>query len=80
VVGGIAFFVAMHAIWQMWTTTDMLAAVKWGVASVLLCQFTVLAKSYMGSHMETNRMVLEIKRVELQLALFRDGESERSGG
>ena len=80
VVGGVAFFVAMYAIWQMWTTTDMLAAVKWGMASVLLFQFTVLAKTYMGTHMETNRMLLEIKRVELQVAMLRDGESKQRSG
>ena len=58
VVGGVAFVVAVYAIWQMSVATDVLAAVKWGMASVLLFQFTVLAKTYMGSHMETARMRL----------------------
>ncbi len=73
VVGAVAFIVAMYAIWQMWATTDVLATVKWGVLAVLLFQFTVLAKTFMGSHMEANRMLREIKRVELQIAMLRDG-------
>ena len=80
VVGGVAFVIAVYAIWQMSVATDVLAAVKWGMASVLLFQFTVLAKTYMGTHMETNRMLLEIKRVELQVAMLRDGESEHRRG
>ena len=35
VVGGVAFVVAVYAIWQMSVATDVLAAVKWGMASVL---------------------------------------------
>lgn len=77
VIGGIAFVTAMYAIWQMWVTTDVLAAVKWGMLSVLLFQFTVLSKTFMGSHMETNRMIREIKRVELQVAMSRDSTNTR---
>lgn len=35
-----------------------------------------LCKSYMGSHLEANRMLRELKRLELQVAMLR---TERSG-
>ena len=70
---GIAFVAGLYAIWKMFGTTDALVAVKWGVGSMLLFQVTTLCKTFMGNHLETNRMLREIKRLELQVALLRDG-------
>lgn len=70
---GVAFVAALYAIWKMFGTTDALVAVKWGVGSLVLFQVTTLCKTFMGSHLETNRMLREIKRMELQVALLRDG-------
>ncbi len=70
---GAAFVAALYAIWKMFGTTEALVAVKWGVGSLVLFQVTTLCKTFMGSHLETNRMLREIKRVELQVALLRDG-------
>ena len=61
----------MYALWRMSTTTDVLAAVRWGVAATVLVQSTLLAKGYLGLRMESNRLLREIKRVELQVALAR---------
>lgn len=71
VVGIACFAVAMYALWRMSTTTDVLAAVRWGVAATVLVQSTLLAKGYLGLRMESNRLLREIKRVELQVALAR---------
>jgi hypothetical protein len=54
---------------------EALAAVKWGVAALALFQVTMLCKTFMGSHLEANRMLREIKRVELQVALLREGSA-----
>lgn len=75
VVGFAAFVGAAYALWQMVATADVLSAVKWGVGALLLFQFTTLAKGFMGSHMEANRMLRELKRVEVQVSLLRDGGS-----
>ncbi|HUR39781.1 MAG TPA: DUF6768 family protein [Verrucomicrobiae bacterium] len=32
---------------------------------------SVVTKSYMGSHMKANRLMRELKRVELQVAMLR---------
>lgn len=74
VAGAIAFVIGAYALWQMVNTTDLLAAVKWGVGSLFLFQITTLTKSFLGSHMESNRMLRELKRVELQVSLLRAGK------
>jgi hypothetical protein len=74
VMGGVAFVAGLWALWQMSQSAEVLSAVKWGVGGLFLFQFTLVSKSFMGTHMETNRMLRELKRVELQLALLRDGQ------
>lgn len=71
VAGAVAFVMGAYAFWQMVTTTDLAEAVKWGVGALLLFQMTTLTKSFMGSHMQANRMLRELKRLELQVALLR---------
>lgn len=63
---------AAYAFWRMTTAADATAAVQWGVGALVLFQMTALAKSYMGSHMEANRMLRELKRLELQISMLRD--------
>ncbi|MDZ4812324.1 MAG: DUF6768 family protein, partial [Pseudomonadota bacterium] len=72
-VAGLAFVAGIYAIWKMSGTSEALVAVKWGVGSLLLFQVTVLCKTFMGNHLEANRILREIKRLELQVALLRDG-------
>lgn len=72
VASAVAFFTGVYAIWRMAGTADVLAAVKWGVASLFLFQITMMCKSFMGNRMEANRLLREIKRVELQVSLLRD--------
>lgn len=71
VAGGVAFAIGAYALWQMVTTPDLLSAVKWGVGSLFLFQITTLTKGFLGGHMESNRLLRELKRVELQLSLLR---------
>lgn len=77
IVSGLAFFGSAYTFWRMFETVDSLSAVKWGVAAVLLLQMTTLCKSFMGGRMESNRMIREIKRAELQIALLRADMSAR---
>lgn len=68
-----AFAAGVYALWQLTSATDAVVAVKWGVASVCLFQVTIMCKSFMGNRMEANRLLREVKRVELQVSLLRDG-------
>ncbi len=71
VAGIVAFLGGAYTFWQMIGAPDPLSAVKWGVGTVLLFQMTVLTKTFMGSHMEVNRTLRELKRLELQVSLLR---------
>jgi len=72
VASGAAAIAGMYAIWRLSGTTDALVAVKWGVGALFLFQVTTLCKTFMGSRMESNRLLREIKRLELQVAMLRD--------
>lgn len=75
VAGGIAFVAGLYALWQMFGAVDALTAIKWGIASLFLFQVTTLCKTFMGNHMEANRTLREIKRLELQVSLLRSDSS-----
>lgn len=68
----LAFAAGVYALWQLSGATDAVVAVKWGVAAVCLFQVTTMCKSFMGTRMEANRLLREVKRVELQVSLLRD--------
>ncbi len=72
VAAGVAFLAGAYGVWRMFGTTDTLVAVKWGVVSLSLFQVTTMCKTFMGSHLEANRLLRELKRVELQVSLLRD--------
>ena len=75
VAGGAAFLAGAYAIWQMFATADALIAVRWGVGALFLFQITTLCKTFMGNQMQTNRMLRELKRLELQVSLLRDSNA-----
>ncbi len=68
----LAFAGGVYALWQLSGATDAVAAVKWGVASLFLFQVTTMCKGFMGNRMEANRLLRELKRMELQVSLLRD--------
>lgn len=69
-MGMAAFGFAMYALWQTWQVEDPLTAIRWGVLTILSFQGTVIMKLFLGSHLEANRMLREIKRVELHVAVL----------
>jgi hypothetical protein len=71
VVATAAFIGAVYALTRMYAAVDALDAVRYGVLGLFLFQFTVLGKQFMGSHLESNRMMRELKRLELQISLLR---------
>lgn len=77
-VSALAAFIGMiYALVQAWSVTDAVEVVRWGIAAVMLMQVTSMLKLFMGDHLEANRALREIKRIELQVALLR---AERSVG
>ena len=72
VASGVAAIAALYAIWRMVGSSEVLMAVKWGVGALALFQVTTLCKTFMANRMESNRLLRELKRVELQVAMLRD--------
>ena len=70
-----AFFGFGYALWLTWQAADPTTAIRWGVLATVLFQYTAMIKAFLGSHMEANRTLREIKRVELQVALLRAGDA-----
>ena len=71
-LAGLASFIGFGwSLWLCWTASDPLLAVRWGVVAIVLFQFSAMAKAFLGSHLEANRMLRELKRIELQVALQR---------
>lgn len=68
----VAFFGGAYAMWQMFDTADVLVAVKWGALALFLFQVTTMCKIFMGTRLEANRLLREIKRMELQVSLLGD--------
>lgn len=54
--------------WHFFTATDALAAVKWGSGAVLSVIVIGMMKLYLFQQMQTDRVIRELKRVELMLA------------
>jgi hypothetical protein len=61
------FLGALYAGWTVFTTSDLMAAVKWGVLTVVLVQLTTFLRGFMGSHLEANRVLRELRRLDLRL-------------
>jgi hypothetical protein len=75
IAGGVAFFAGLYALWQMSGSSDVLVAVKWGIGALFLFQITVIGKILSMSRLESNRLLREVKRIELQVSLL----GERTG-
>ncbi len=69
----LAFAGAIVAAWQLWQAIDAVAAVRWAVVTLALLLVTVQLKLVLGQRLESDRVRREIKRLELQVALLRDG-------
>lgn len=64
----------------MMAAADALSAVKWGVGAVLLFQVTTMTKTFLGNHLQANRMLRELKRLELQVSLLRGERAATATG
>ena len=66
-----ASVLSFYAFWQVYVSADALTAVRWATLGLVLVQIVMMGKGFMAQHLETGRMLREIKRVELQLSLLR---------
>jgi len=58
---------AIWAIWQAMTAAAVIEAVRWGIGAIIGVQLVTFLRGFMGDHFEANRVLREIKRIELRL-------------
>jgi hypothetical protein len=66
-----AFLAALWAGWRFFAATDVLTALHWGVSAATLLIVALQIKFAMVPVMQANRVIREIKRLELRLAQLR---------
>ena len=67
--------IAIWSGWHLFQATDPVTAIRWGVVCVVSLNVGILMKGGMGVQMQNNRILRELKRVELQLARAQAKES-----
>lgn len=70
------FVAALYCLWHVFTGDELLSALRWGVGAVILVQLSTLLRGFMGMQFEANRVLREVKRLELRLVRMegRSGE------
>ena len=64
-----ALFVAgAWAAWMFFLAADPLAAIRWGLPAAVLLLMALIIKLSLWPTIQTNRVIRELKRLELQLA------------
>lgn len=67
IIGLVLFVAAVYALYQVFTADELIHALRWGVGAIVLVQLSVFLRSFMGMHFEANRVLREVKRLELRL-------------
>jgi hypothetical protein len=63
------FFVAgVWAAWNFFQADDALTALRWGLPAAVLLLTGLIIKMALWPTLQTNRIIRELKRVELQIA------------
>lgn len=68
------FAAAIYAVVQVFSNGDLMTVLRWGIVTVILVQLSTFLRSFMGMHFEANRVLREIKRLELRVVRM---ESDR---
>ena len=64
----VLFIAGVWAVWNFFEATDPVTQLRWGLPAMLLLIFAGMLKMALIPRLESNRVLREIKRVELQLA------------
>lgn len=64
-VQAVMFIAGLWAGWQFFQAQDMLAALHWGLPSAVLLVMSLMIKLALWPVMQTNRLLVALKRLEL---------------
>lgn len=65
------FLAGVYCAWRFFEAGDVQSQLRWGLPSAVLLIVGSILKQAMWPVIQTNRLMREIKRLELQLALLR---------
>ena len=68
VVQGVAFIAGAWAAWNVFQATDAVIQLRWGLPAAVLLLMATMLKMSLVPRMETNLVIRELKRIELQIA------------
>ena len=68
VVQGVAFIAGAYAAWRFFEAGDVANQLRWGLPSMTLLLMSALLKTMMWPAVHADRVIRELKRLELQLA------------
>lgn len=68
VVQAALFIAGVWASWNFFEAGDALTAMRWGFPAAVLLLMALIIKLSIWPTMQTNRVIRELKRIELQIA------------
>lgn len=69
----VLFIAGVWAAWRFFEAVDPADQLRWGLPALLLLIFAGMLKMSLVPRMESNRLLRELKRLELQIARGRRG-------
>ena len=75
VVQGVTFLAGAYAAWMFFEAGDAVTQLRWGLPSAVLLILSTMIKMAMWPNIHADRLMRELKRIELQLARARPGGS-----
>ena len=72
IVSIVLFAGAVYSAWNFFAAPEAAEAVQWGAAAWFLMTMVAFMKVWFWMRMESNRVIREVKRVELQLARLQE--------
>jgi len=67
-VQGLAFVGGAWSAWKFFSADDVLTALRWGLPAAVLLLMSLTIKMALWPSTQTNRLMRELKRIELQVA------------
>jgi hypothetical protein len=75
VVQGAAFLAGAYAAWRFFGAAETYAQLRWGLPAMTLLILSLILKAMMWPAIQADRVIREVKRLELRLA----DQAERRG-
>ena len=68
IVQSVAFIAGVWAAWNFFQAADPVTQLRWGLPAAVLLIMAAILKMSLIPRMETNLVIRELKRIELQIA------------